>query len=86
MEKLFYDNKTKSFYTEEVTVEELENSLKNKKEQEKAKRLIEIDAELRSLDYIGVKIATGRGTREEYATQIARMQELAEEKNRILAE
>lgn len=43
-------------------------------------------AELRSLDYIGVKIATGRATREEYAQQIARMDELAQRINELEGE
>lgn len=45
--------------------------------------LWKVKNELDSLDYIGVKIATGRATREEYATQIARMTELAEIINEI---
>lgn len=39
--------------------------------------------ELESLDYIGVKIATGRATREEYAAEIVRMTELADQINEI---
>lgn len=45
-----------------------------------------INARLRELDYIGIKIATGRGTREEYTTEITEMQRLADRKNEILAE
>ena len=48
--------------------------------------LTSIEARLRELDYIGIKIATGRGTKEEYATEIAEMQRLAERKNEILRE
>lgn len=38
-------------------------------------------AELKDLDYIGTKIATGRATKEEYADEIARMTEFAEKVN-----
>lgn len=44
-----------------------------------------IDTRLAELDYIGIKIATGRGTREEYASEIVEMQTLAERKNVIRA-
>ncbi len=55
-------------------------------EREKAlAELQEVEVELISLDYIGVKIATGRATIEEYAPQIARMSELAARKNELKA-
>lgn len=45
----------------------------------------EIEAEIRGLeqlmaqnDYIGIKIAMGRATREEYAEEIAKSEEMAE--------
>ncbi len=40
-------------------------------------------ARLRELDYIGVKIATGRATIEEYAEQIAEMRQLADRINEL---
>ena len=43
----------------------------------------EIESELTKLDYIGVKIATGRATKEEYAAEISRMNKLAERINEI---
>lgn len=49
-------------------------------------RLYQIDEEFSQLDYIGIKIATGRATVAEYAQEIARMEELAEEKNEIMSE
>lgn len=52
----------------------------------KRERLYQIEEEFRRLDYIGIKIATGRATVEEYAQEIARMEELAEEKNEIMSE
>lgn len=55
-------------------------------EDRKRERLWQIDEEFRRLDYIGIKIATGRATVAEYAQEIARMEELAEEKNKIMAE
>ena len=52
----------------------------------KRERLFQIEEEFRQLDYIGIKIATGRATAAEYAKEIARMEELAEEKNEIMSE
>ena len=43
----------------------------------------ELEAWLKGHDYIGVKIATGRATIEEYATEIAEMTEKAERINEI---
>ena len=42
-----------------------------------------MEAWLKSHDYIGVKIATGRATVEEYATEIAEMTEKANRINEI---
>ena len=42
-----------------------------------------IDAEFANLDYVGIKIATGRATLEEYVTEIARMNELATMKDAL---
>lgn len=42
-----------------------------------------IDSEFTTLDYVGIKIATGRATLEEYATEIARMNELATMKDAL---
>ena len=60
------------------------------KEEEGRERLFELSAEKAELeawlsahDYIGVKIATGRATIEEYATEIALMAEKAERINEI---
>lgn len=53
-------------------------------EQEKAQmRIAELIGLLKGYDYIGTKIATGRGTREEYATQIKQMTEWADEINEL---
>lgn len=46
-------------------------------------QIASIDAEFRSLDYIGIKIATGRATIEEYQNEITRMNQLADEKNEL---
>lgn len=49
-------------------------------DEEKAQmRIDELKSLLAKYDYIGIKIATGRGTREEYASQIAQMTEWANE-------
>lgn len=46
-------------------------------------RIAELKALLKDYDYIGTKIATGRGTREEYAKEIAQMTEWANEINEL---
>lgn len=48
---------------------------------EKNARIAELHRKLEELDYIGVKIATGRATREEYADKIALMSAYASELN-----
>lgn len=45
--------------------------------------LCEIDQWFAAHEYIGTKIATGRGTREEYANEIAEMTNKAERKNEL---
>ena len=57
-----------------------------KAEEEKAKLIAEkaeLEAWLKAHDYIGVKIATGRATVEEYVTEIAEMTEKANRINEI---
>ncbi len=49
-------------------------------------QLAAIDLEFEQLDYIGTKIATGRATIDEYSEQIARMTELAAEKDLLQAQ
>ena len=82
-----------SAYTEPVPEPdpvEPEPTEEQKKEQERLVKVAEtenriaaIDAEFRTLDYIGIKIATGRSTVEEYKEEIARMNQLADEKNEL---
>ena len=48
---------------------------------EKKSRIAELHKKLEELDYVGVKIATGRATREEYADKIALMSAYARELN-----
>jgi len=52
----------------------------------------QIEQEIRSLnqlmrvnDYIGIKIAMGRATKEEYAEEIAKSEEMAKRKNELEA-
>lgn len=54
--------------------------------EKKYKELWETESKLRDLDYIGVKIATGRATIEEYAEEIAEMSRLADKVNQLRAE
>lgn len=61
---------------------------KNKSVEEKDKLIEEkskLEAWLKNHDYIGTKIATGRATVEEYATEIEEMTEKAERINEINA-
>ena len=82
-----------SVYTEPVSEPdpvEPELTEEQKQEQERLVKVAEteskiaaIDAEFKTLDYIGIKIATGRATIDEYKDEIARMSELADEKNEL---
>lgn len=54
--------------------------------EKKQQELWETEQKLRDLDYIGVKIATGRATIEEYANEIAEMSRLADKVNELRAE
>lgn len=54
--------------------------------EKKQQELWETEQKLRELDYIGVKIATGRATIEEYADEIADMSRLADKVNKMRAE
>lgn len=45
-----------------------------------------IDTEFKALDYIGIKIATGRATIDEYKPEIEKMTELADKKNELETE
>ena len=53
---------------------------------EKVKEINKYKEKLMALDYIGVKIATGRATREEYSEQIALMQQYADKINELQEE
>ena len=48
-----------------------------------AQELSQCESRLKELDYIGVKIATGRATKEEYLTEIEEMNNLANRVNEI---
>ena len=68
-------------YLKEQTEEDVKLAQRFKKEA----RIAELNALLKDYDYIGTKIATGRGTREEYAKQIAQMTAWADEINELEA-
>ncbi len=69
--------------TIELTDEQKAEIERQNKINEINSRIYSIDNEFKSLDYIGIKIATGRATIDEYADDIARMTELADEKNEL---
>ena len=54
-----------------------------KKKTAKQKRIDELKALLAEHDYIGIKIATGRATADEYSSQISLMRQWAEEINTL---
>ena len=74
----------KYYFVEDTKTEEY---LRRKKDYEKAMqtrhRITELKTLLANYDYIGTKIATGRATKEEYATEIQQMIEWANEINQL---
>lgn len=71
----------KGDYYEVVAIPEPSEEEKHKSELLAEKS--QLEAELKSMDYIGTKIACGRATREEYEEEITRMNECAERINAI---
>lgn len=71
-------------FNEDLTFNIEKYNARNQKENAN-KRIVELKKLLASYDYIGTKIATGRATREEYATQIAQMTAWADEINELEA-
>lgn len=74
------------WYYEKIPVDQEPEPYEPTEADELRERLYQIEEEFRKLDYIGIKIATGRATVAEYAKEIERMENLAEEKNEIMAE
>ena len=73
------------FINGELVLDE-EKASRLKVEEEKSKLIaekVELETWLSAHDYIGTKIATGRATVEEYATEIEEMKEKAERINEI---
>ena len=71
------DNKLILDETKKAQLVEQENK------QSLAQELSQCESRLKELDYIGVKIATGRATKEEYLTEIEEMNNLANRINEI---
>ncbi|MST73472.1 hypothetical protein FYJ75_00300 [Roseburia sp. MUC/MUC-530-WT-4D] len=69
--------------TPELTEEQKQEQERLAKVTETESRIAAIDAEFKTLDYIGIKIATGRASISDYEPEIARMSELADEKNEL---
>jgi len=68
------------------TEEELLEIARQEKIAEINSQIASIDSEFTSLDYVGIKIATGRASIFEYETEIARMNELAMTKDNLLTQ
>lgn len=68
---------------QELTEEQKKEQERLAKVAETESRIAAVDAEFKTLDYVGIKIATDRATIDEYKDEIARMTELAEEKNQL---
>lgn len=59
---------------------------KQEKISELESKIMEVDAEFKTLDYIGIKIATDRATIDDYKPEIEKMTELADRKNQLETE
>lgn len=68
------------------TEEELFEIARQEKIAEINLQIANIDSEFASLDYVGIKIATGRATVLEYESEISRMNELAITKDNLLTQ
>lgn len=72
--------------TAELTEEEKAENEKRQKISDLESQISAVDAEFRTLDYIGIKIATGRATIDDYKPEIEKMTELADKKNELESE
>ena len=70
----------------EPTEEELRIAKINEQLSTLYSQLSEIESDFSKLDYVGIKIATGRATIEEYAKEITLMNELALQKDALNAQ
>lgn len=91
--KYYYKDKEGNYYSYKsehndeclipITEEEFTNHVNSQtpvmseEEIKRQQELAECKSKLAELDYIGIKIATGRATKEEYATEIAEMEKLS---------
>lgn len=65
--------------TDEPTEESIAEAIANCEREEKNSRIISLKKKLAAYDYIGVKIATGVATIEDYKAEIAEAEELRKE-------
>lgn len=70
----------------ELTDEQKAEIEKQEKISDLESQIANIDAEFKTLDYIGIKIATGRATIDDYKPEIEKMTELADRKNQLETE
>lgn len=71
------------FIERELTSEEIEQINNNKVILDKQQEIAELLKKLKKYDYIGTKIATGRATKEQYATEISQMTKWANEVDKL---
>ena len=83
MKKLIFDIKTKSFYEEEISEEELDNSKLQYKTFKKQQRIAELQQLLSSTDYKCMKFAEGLLSNEEYEPIKKQRQEWRDEINEL---
>lgn len=77
---VFLEYDDKSIVVKEITEKEYNKIEQAKKEKEEINfKIDELKAELSLYDYIGVKIAMGVATRDEYAKEIAYTEELRQQ-------
>ena len=83
MKKLIFDIKTKSFYEEEISEEELDNSKLQYKTFKKQQRIAELQQLLSSTDYKCMKFAEGQISAEEYEPIKKQRQDWRDEINEL---
>lgn len=84
---VFKEQEPQTTITVELTEEEKAEAEAKRQRQEQiteiTAQIAEVDTEFKALDYIGIKIATGRAKKADYTKEIEHMNELADKKNEL---